>query len=268
MYCLLMDTVFNYTENTNNHIINYLWLWYTCGIFYVPTIFGIQSIRQWIPISIKDHPVLIRVIRIKWALWNSLLAVFSLFGSYYTFNGFKALFYTDHCEWTYENNVWLNNKSGQWLFYFIVSKLVELGDTVFLAILGKPIPFLHWYHHILTVFMCFWGLIYVKPYQIVGPFTNYSIHSIMYSYYACSAVGFYWKKTYAQWITFSQTVQMILMFSYYTYIWLKGGNCYTVTLVPIIMMYSLYLILFMKYYINRYFMSKIHRLKDISLKKE
>lgn len=31
-----------------------------------------------------------------------------------------------------------------WVLLFIVSKLFELGDTLFLAVLGKPIIFLHW----------------------------------------------------------------------------------------------------------------------------
>ena len=34
--------------------------------------------------------------------------------------------------------------AGTWVLYFIVSKLFELGDTLFLAALGKPIIFLHW----------------------------------------------------------------------------------------------------------------------------
>lgn len=34
--------------------------------------------------------------------------------------------------------------AGTWVLYFILSKLVELGDTLFLAALGKPIIFLHW----------------------------------------------------------------------------------------------------------------------------
>lgn len=31
-----------------------------------------------------------------------------------------------------------------WVLLFIVSKLFELGDTLFLAAQGKPIIFLHW----------------------------------------------------------------------------------------------------------------------------
>ena len=254
--------------HVTNHILDWSWIWYLCGIFYIPIVFGIQSIRQIVPSSIKDHPKLIQLIRMHWALWNTSLAVFSLFGSYYTFTGVKSLFYTDECEWTDKNIEWLNNNSGKWLFYFIVSKLVELGDTIFLTILGKPVPFLHWYHHILTAFMCFWGLIYVKPYQIVGSFINYFIHSIMYSYYACSAIGFYWKKSYAQCITTLQTSQMIFMCCYYIHIWSKGESCKTPISFPIAMMYSLYLILFMNYYMGRYLFSSKIRLKDINLKKE
>jgi len=34
--------------------------------------------------------------------------------------------------------------AGQWVFYFIVSKVFEFGDTVFLVLLQKEINFLHW----------------------------------------------------------------------------------------------------------------------------
>lgn len=42
---------------------------------------------------------------------------------------------------------WDEHYSGPvqgWVLLFIVSKLFELGDTLFLAALGKPIIFLHW----------------------------------------------------------------------------------------------------------------------------
>jgi deoxycytidine triphosphate deaminase len=35
-------------------------------------------------------------------------------------------------------------KAHTWVLAFIISKLMELGDTLFLAALQKPVIFLHW----------------------------------------------------------------------------------------------------------------------------
>lgn len=36
------------------------------------------------------------------------------------------------------------SSAGQWTYYFIISKMFELADSVFLAVLQKEINFLHW----------------------------------------------------------------------------------------------------------------------------
>lgn len=43
------------------------------------------------------------------------------------------------------NTHFTSGPTHTWVLLFIVSKLLELGDTLFLAVLGKPIIFLHWW---------------------------------------------------------------------------------------------------------------------------
>lgn len=45
--------------------------------------------------------------------------------------------------WQWVDDQWIT----QWNSVFVISKLVELGDTVFLWLDKKPVKFLHWFHH-------------------------------------------------------------------------------------------------------------------------
>ena len=40
------------------------------------------------------------------------------------------------------------------MYMFMLSKFPELVDTVLLVLRGRPVPFLHWYHHITVLLYC------------------------------------------------------------------------------------------------------------------
>ena len=71
---------------------------------------------------------------------------------------------------------------------FTVSKILELGDTVFLRWRNRPVIFLHWYHHATVLLFC-WHAFAVRT-GVAGLWfatVNMGIHALMYSYYACMA---------------------------------------------------------------------------------
>ena len=101
-------------------------------------------------------------------------------------------------------------RAGLWTWLFMLSKLLELGDTVFVVLRKQKLIFLHWYHHI-TVMTYAWYF-YAYTHTIGGWYTwmNYFVHSFMYSYYTVCASG-YWRppKAVSILITLLQLLQMI-----------------------------------------------------------
>ncbi|XP_024226438.1 elongation of very long chain fatty acids protein 6-like [Bombus vosnesenskii] len=150
-------------------------------------------------------------LRSKLALWSAMLALFSIMGFLRTApEMFHTLrhhgFYYSICSPSYLTQ---DHVSGFWTFLFILSKIAELGDTIFIVLRKQPLIFLHWYHHI-TVLLYSW-LCYIETTATGRWYTvmNYFVHSWMYSYYALKAMQFSPPKWVAMLITTLQLVQMV-----------------------------------------------------------
>merc|ERR1711887_411474 len=77
--------------------------------------------------------------------------------------------------------------TGFWAYMFVISKMPELGDTLFIVLRKQQLIFLHWYHHLtvlIYVFYCFSQFTSCARWFMV---MNYFAHSLMYSYYALKA---------------------------------------------------------------------------------
>ncbi|XP_008502246.2 elongation of very long chain fatty acids protein 6 [Calypte anna] len=99
--------------------------------------------------------------------------------------------------------------SKLWVYLFALSKLLELGDTLFIVLRKKQLIFLHWFHHVTSLVATWYG--YKEMVAGTGWLTvlNFSVHAIMYSYYVLRAAGFQVSRPVAMAITVTQILQML-----------------------------------------------------------
>lgn len=100
---------------------------------------------------------------------------------------------------------------GLWGFLFIWSKVIEFGDTAFIILRKTPLQFLHWYHHVTVCIYSWYGLSQSK--SAIGEWfaaMNFTVHSVMYGYYALKAARIHVPSYIAQVITLMQISQMFV----------------------------------------------------------
>jgi len=174
---------------------------FTYSAIYLIVIFGGRR-------YMKDRPRL--EIRPVLSAWNFVLAAFSIMGALRTwpellYTLFNHGFHHSVCIPSFYDGV-----TGFWAYMFVISKLPELGDTLFIVLRKQQLIFLHWYHHI-TVFIYVW-------YSYAGHTApgrwfmvmNYTVHALMYTYYAFRALQFRIPKWTMMTITGLQLLQMIV----------------------------------------------------------
>jgi len=154
-----------------------------------------------------------------------------------------------------------NNVMGLWSFLFTLSKVPELGDTVFIVLRKQPLIFLHWYHHI-TVLMFTW-FSYSDYITTARWFVNmnYSVHAVMYSYYALKALRYRVPRVISVFITACQLSQMVVgcLVNFYAYhVKGQGGDCGVsyLNLNLSTVMYFSYFVLFAHFFHKAYLAPK------------
>jgi elongation of very long chain fatty acids protein 6 len=168
---------------------------------------------------------------------------------------------------TYEETVcaaperaWGAGPSGFWVMLFIFSKIPELIDTLFIVLRRKPLIFLHWYHHVTVLLFCWSSFSTMAASGMYFVMMNYSVHCIMYGYYALQTVHMVPKWFPPVIITIAQITQMFVGTGVCVSCWyynLTGKVCHNdiKNLIAGALMYGSYLYLFCDFAVRRYILT-------------
>merc|ERR1711977_433464 len=117
------------------------------------------------------------------SLWGVSVAVPYIFNSL-TQKGFHYTVCAD--EIRFGPGSLCDSAMGLAMTLFMFSKIPELFDTVFLVLMKKKIMTPQWWHHATVLLYSWWSAMNALP--SCGPMAamNYSVHGIMYFYFAVS----------------------------------------------------------------------------------
>lgn len=143
--------------------------------------------------------------------WNASLSIFSLMGAMHLLPEIvRKIQQNTHREYWCESTRHYDSLTLEWIAYFHISKLFELGDTIFLVLRGKDPIFLHLYHHITVAFISWESMVQIPSLILTGAFINYFIHFFMYLYFALHIYGKVPAWFRPKWITYMQIGQMVV----------------------------------------------------------
>jgi len=192
-------------------------------------------------------------------LWNLLLVIFSTAGAFRIISltlpevqRLGALSFICHDA---------RNRCGNlplqclYLCLFCASKVPEMLDTVFLIIAKKNVIFLHWFHHLTVMLFCWVSWAYMTPVGILYAAMNFSVHSLMYAWYGLAAIRLKPTRYLSQAVTVLQIVQMVFgsILAVYVSVQPTCENHVYATRTGILI-YGSYLVLFVKFFINAYYL--------------
>jgi len=207
------------------------------------------------------------------AYWNLFLSLFSAYGVVRTvphlLHRIATVSFEDTvCESVY--SAYGGGACGLAVVLFILSKLPELVDSVFIVLRKKPLIFLHWYHHVTVLVFC-WNSYVTKSAAglwFVG--MNYTVHAVMYFYFYLQSVKKV-PKWFPTWIiTMMQITQMIIgcfIVGASCYFYLYGGVKYAPgecnnslsNMYVGLIIYGSYLYLFVEFAIGKFIFGDAHK---------
>lgn len=189
--------------------------------------------------------------------WNLVLASFSIIGTIRVWPEFIHTIRTYGFEHSICSNDYASGVNGCWGWLFLLSKVPELVDTVFIILRKQQLIFLHWYHHATVLVYCWYSC---KDFTASGRWfilMNFTVHAAMYSYYALRALRFKIPKWVNIIITSGQISQMIIGIFVNTvaYYKKKRGDPCDISDENIkwsFLMYFSYFLLFFKFFYDAY----------------
>jgi len=189
-------------------------------------------------------------------LWNASLAIFSIMGTVRALEDVIRImnrvgFHPSLCI-TNADRV-----RGFWVFAFMMSKFVELGDTLFLVVRKRNIMFLHWYHHVTVLLFTWYAVVSESSAGRYFITMNFFVHSLMYTYFALQTLNIKPPLFVSMAITTLQILQMVggIYLIFYTRMKLMANEpCHqTFNVVNCgLVMYGSYFLLFVHFFVEAY----------------
>lgn len=184
-------------------------------------------------------------------IWNSIMCIYSGISSIILVpkliskvitHGYDESICVRNVEMSYLYQPW-----GRWILLFVLSKLIELGDTVFLVLSNRNVPFIHLYHHTVTLVIAYIQAVKLAKTMEWAVCMNLVIHTWMYGYYAFSC---YYPVKGNRILTKLQISQMIhgAFMCIYQAIYCKDSPNDT----GAITIYTIYTVLFINMYSKKY----------------
>jgi elongation of very long chain fatty acids protein 6 len=214
------------------------------------------------------------------AYWNLFLSLFSAYGAIRTVPHLIHRIATHPFEDTVCESVYSaygGGACGLAVMLFILSKIPELVDTVFIVLRKKPLIFLHWYHHVTVLVFCWNSYVTKSAAGLWFVAMNYTVHAVMYFYFYLQSI-----KSIPKWfptplITLMQITQMIVgcfIVGASCYYYLYGGKFYKPgecqnslsNMYVGLIIYGSYLYLFVEFAVGKFIFGDAHK-KPKSTKK-
>lgn len=143
--------------------------------------------------------------------WNYTLALFSILGFYRVGGEFLDTWRTEGLEATICQDDYSHSKSVYfWYFLFVGSKILEMGDSLLLLMGNKPVRFIHWFHHALTMIYAWYIAAYLPAIGRWFSVMNFAVHSLMYTYYFLQANHIRVSRKISMLVTSLQILQMFI----------------------------------------------------------
>ncbi|XP_057885663.1 elongation of very long chain fatty acids protein 3 [Melospiza georgiana] len=220
----------------------------TISVIYLILIFGIQHFMK------ERRPFKLRGPLI---LWSFSLSLFSLVAACRIWKQLAFLVLTKGFKQSVcSQSFYVHPVSKLWIYLFGLSKFVEMGDTLFIVLRKKKLIFLHWYHHIFTMILSWYGYKTMVAGAGWSTALNLSIHVVMYFYYSVAAMGIRVPSSITMLITTSQIVQIIgyVVMNIFIFFWKDDKFCqYT---WPLLLLssgfYTSLLVLFSNFFVKTY----------------
>lgn len=219
------------------------------AVFYLVSIFLIQR-------SMKIRPPF--QLNGIFFLWNLALAVFSISASIrllplLIFNLTSNGIFDFTCYYSDIHQIFVF-----WMWLFAFSKVLELGDTLFIVLQKKNLLFLHYYHHSVTLIVSWILIMELNSLCLWYASINYLVHAFMYTYFALGLLKWKIPRTVTMLITSLQFVQMLIGVLLTLLVMLakyRQYNCQTPSdhvLATTLIMYLTYVVLFGKLFRDKY----------------